>query len=98
MQCRGPATTIPQVDSPDQSTRYRKRVVRLEAFGHRGSCTANERAAAEYLLADLRGIGIAADSESFHGARCGGERLLVHVLLASLGAAVLTRFPVVTLV
>jgi hypothetical protein len=83
------------VESPDQATDYSRRVRALEAFGHRGSCTPNERAAAEYLVAELRAAGIEAGVEPFHGARCGGERLLVHVALAALGAVVLPRLPAV---
>jgi hypothetical protein len=90
--------TIRDVDSPDQSTNYSRRVRALEAFGHRGSCTPNERAAAEYLLAELRAGGIEACVERFRGVRCGGERLLVHVAVAGLGAVLLPRFPAVAMV
>lgn len=75
---------------------FERHVRELEAFGHRGSTTANEHRAAEYLAGELRSIGIEPVMEQFHGSRSMAERLLVHVIVAAAGAALLWRAPVAT--
>jgi hypothetical protein len=65
----------------------------LEAFGHRGSATDNERQAAEYLAHELRALGLTPAIEQFRGARSESVRLLIHLIPAAIGAALLWRIP-----
>ena len=78
--------------------RFEKRVRELEAFGDRGSASANEHRAAEYLARTLRETGIEPIVEEFRGARSMAARLLVHVIVAGAGAALFWRLPVATVV
>lgn len=77
---------------------FERRVRELEAFGDRGSAGKNEHRAAQYLARELREAGIEPVEDPFYGARSLGWRLLVHVLVAALGAALLWRAPVATFV
>ena len=77
---------------------FERRVRELEAFGHRGSSTEIEHRAAEYLAGELREAGIPPIEDEFRGARSMAVRLLVHVIVAAAGAALLWRFPVATIV
>jgi hypothetical protein len=77
---------------------FERHVRELEALGHRGSASNNEHRAAQYLMAELRQAGIEPIGEEFRGARSLAERLLVHVIVAAVGAAVVGWSPVATLV
>ncbi len=76
--------------------RFERRVRRLEAFGHRGSATDAEHRAADYLIDELDAAGITAQREPFPGQRSLGARILVHVLVAAVGVALLWVFPWIT--
>jgi hypothetical protein len=82
---------------PHDAARYERRIRALEALGHRGSATKFEGRAAEYLLAELRGSGIDATLETFRGARSLAARMLVHMLVAAVGAAFLWTYPILTI-
>lgn len=75
--------------------RYEQRLRSLEAFGHRGSATVQERRAADYLADELRASGIAPVIESFRGARSFGARLLIHIGIAATGLLLLWKMPAV---
>jgi hypothetical protein len=73
----------------------RQRVGELVGMGHRGSATANEGRAAEYLLGKLNAAGMEAAKEAFAGSRSMGARLLVHVLFAMISLAFLNWLPLI---
>ncbi len=78
--------------------RIRRFIAELCAFPHRGSCSANERRAAEYLVSTMRAIGLEPWQESFRSqGRMTWE--LVVIIGAVAGAVVLARYwPVAGLV
>lgn len=61
----------------------------LAGLGHRGSATPNEERAADYLVEQLHAAGIEAHKEHFRSCTSLGGRILVHVLVAALGLALL---------
>ncbi len=63
---------------------YEQRIRTLVGFGHRGSSTDRERAAADYLCGQLSSIGLNPEREAFTGTSSHGGRILIHVLLATL--------------
>jgi len=67
--------------------RYERRVRWLAGLGHRGSTTANEREAAEYLRGELSASGIEAALVPFAGHDTLAWVLLLPVAAAALGAA-----------
>jgi len=73
--------------------RFERRVRDLEALGHRGSASAREARAAVYLADELRSAGFDVDTERFSGCGSLGARLLVHVVVAALGACLLPVAP-----
>ena len=75
-----------------------RRVRELEAFGDRGSASLREHRAAEYLAQAMREIGLNPVSDTFRGARSLAARLLIHVLVAAVGAAMIAWTPVATFV
>ena len=75
-------------------SRYERRVRDLVGFGHRGTATDHERRAADYLAGELRGLGLDPLIEPFATCRAMGARLLVHVAVAAVGAALLWRWPI----
>jgi hypothetical protein len=77
--------------------RFERRVRELVAFGHRGSGTANEARAAEYLVAEARAAGLAPERVPFTGCTSFGARLFLHVAVAAVGLALLWTVPVVTI-
>lgn len=77
---------------------FERRVRDLVALGHRGSATAAEARAADYLVAEAQTIGLSPRRVAFTGCRSFGARLFVHVLVAAAGLALLWTVPVVTLV
>jgi hypothetical protein len=78
--------------------RYETWVRELEALGHRGSATDHEARAADYLVAQHTALGLEARKEPFQGSRSAGLRVLVHVIVAALGAALLWTAPWLALV
>jgi hypothetical protein len=78
--------------------RFEQRVRAMEGFGHRGSATTFECRAAEYLAGELRASGIDVAVEPFRGARSLPARMLIHIILAAIGAALLCRSPVLTVI
>lgn len=83
---------------PDETARERleRRVQDLCAPGHRGSATAAERGAAGYLASELRGMGLEPELQPFHGLTTAAWRLLLPVLAAALGLALLWLSPWIT--
>jgi peptidase M28-like protein len=75
------------------AARYERRVRDLEAFGHRGSATPQERRAAKYLAGELRASGITPVIEPFRGARSFGARVLIHIAIAAIGLVLSWRMP-----
>jgi len=61
----------------------------LEAPGHRGSATANEELAADYLVQELNQIGVEAQKEFFRSYSSYGARILTHMFVGVLGLALL---------
>jgi hypothetical protein len=82
-----------QQSAAEQQARYTERVASLERLGHRASASRAEGLAAEYLLGQMRSIGLEASQESFKGSNSSGARLLVHVLLAAAGVAFISHVP-----
>jgi hypothetical protein len=80
----------------EDRARYRRRVYTLAAFGHRGSGTDHERRAADYLIGELRGLGVGAARETFRGSRSWARRHLLHVVIAAAGVGCLWHLPVLT--
>ena len=78
--------------------RYQRYVSDLEGFGHRGSASAQEHAAAAYLVTQMRLLGLEPVKEAFAGARSLPGRLLAHVFVAASGAALFWIAPLATLV
>jgi acetylornithine deacetylase/succinyl-diaminopimelate desuccinylase-like protein len=76
--------------------RFERRVRDLVAFGHRGSATANEARAAEYLAAEARAAGLSPDTRPFTGCTSFGARLFLHVTVAAVGLALLWTVPLAT--
>lgn len=76
---------------------YERRVRQLAGFGHRGSATEQEARAAAYLADELRGLGLEPETESFAGNRSFGARLLLHIAVAAIGAALLWYWPTLTI-
>jgi hypothetical protein len=68
-------------------SKYEERVRTLAGFGHRGSATPHEQAAADYLCGQFQAIGLEPVREAFVGCRSFGGRILVHVLVAAIGAS-----------
>lgn len=81
----------------DWRSRYEQRIRDLAGLGHRGSATEQEQRAASYLLGELRGLGLEAQEETFLGSTSFGARLLLHVALAAVGAALLWWVPWATI-
>jgi len=75
---------------------FEERVRALEAFGHRGSGTGNEERAADYLVQELKELGIDGQKESFIGSSSLGARVLIHVVMAICGLALIWIHPIVT--
>lgn len=82
----------------EMTDRYHRHVRELEGFGHRGSASAQEHAAADYLAAQVRLLGLEPVKEPFAGARSLPGRLLAHVFVAAIGAALFWVAPLATLV
>ena len=78
-------------------SRYEQRIRDLTDFGHRGSATEGERRASAYLFDELKGIGFEPVIETFAGIRSSGARLLLHVAIAAVGAALLWSLPGLTI-
>jgi hypothetical protein len=79
--------------------RYRKRVEALESLGDRGSGTLHEKLAADYLLDQLRTLGLsAARLEPFRGCDSHGQRLFVHAFLGVIATLLLWAAPTLALV
>lgn len=76
--------------------RFEQRVKALEAFGHRGSATENEAKAADYLVEELKTIGLTAEQEAFSGSSTLGNRLLAHLVVAVIGTSLLWSVPLLT--
>jgi hypothetical protein len=83
---------------PVSAEQYERVVRELEAFGHRGSASAQEHRAGEYLVDQLRLLGLEPEQEAFAGARSLAERLLVHVIVAGAGAALLWNVPAAAII
>ena len=81
----------------EQRGKYEERIRALAAFGHRGSATANEWQAGDYLCGQLKAMGLDPTREPFHGCRSLGGRILVHVLVAAIGAAFFWHLPVISI-
>ncbi|MBI2892066.1 MAG: M28 family peptidase [Deltaproteobacteria bacterium] len=82
---------------PGARERFEARVRALEAFGHRGSATANEARAAEYLAGELRGLGLEPRMEPFAGLTSCGAAVLLHMAMALVGAALVWTSPFASL-
>ena len=80
-----------------QRAKFEHRVRALAAFGHRGSATEHERQARDYLTGQLRSMGLDPVCEPFAGSRSLGARILVHVVVAAIGAAFFWQVPAITL-
>lgn len=78
--------------------KYEERIRALAAFGHRGSATPNEQRASDYLCDELKAIGLEPTREAFAGSRSLGARVLIHVLVAAIGAACFWSVPVLSIV
>jgi hypothetical protein len=74
---------------------YLRRLVDLCRDGHRGSATAHEKRAAEYLMGELREMGLSPTAEPFFGCQSAALRYLVHIAVAVAGMAFLWSSPVV---
>jgi Peptidase family M28 len=72
---------------------YERRVRDLADLGHRGSGSTREAQAAAYLADELRAAGLEVEIEHFLGCSSLGARLLVHVIVAALGACLLPLAP-----
>jgi hypothetical protein len=81
----------------EQRGRYEERIRALAAFGHRGSATANEREAGNYLCEQLESMGLDPVREPFAGCRSLGGRILIHVVVAAIGAAFFWHWPVISI-
>jgi hypothetical protein len=68
----------------DERAHYRRRIRELEVLKHRGSGTDHERRAADYLVGELKSLGLDADVEPFPGGRSWAWRHLLHVVVAAL--------------
>jgi hypothetical protein len=77
--------------------KFEERIRRLAGFGHRGSTTDHERAAADYLCDELAASGFRPERESFQGSSSFGGRILLHLIVAICGAAALWWMPVVSI-
>ena len=77
---------------------FERRVRALADFGHRGSTTDRERAAADYLCEQLRSIGFEPQREPFQGSSSFGGRVLIHVIVATAGSALLWLHPIIAIV
>src|SRR5689334_10111187 len=80
----------------DYRSNYEQRIRALGGFGHRGSSTDRERAAADYLCGQLSSFGLNPEREAFNGSSSYGGRILIHVLLAAVGSALFWLLPVVS--
>jgi len=81
---------------PDARARYEGRVEALEAFGHRGSASENEKRAAEYLAGELTELGLEPSIEPFRATGRLGAVILLHVAIAWIGVATLWWMPLLT--
>ena len=79
--------------APEATERLVAHICELEAFGHRGSATAHEHRAADYLIGELGAIGLRPMKEPFAGARSHASRLLMHIIVAVAGAALAWKAP-----
>lgn len=82
----------------EDRTRYRQHVSDLGAFGHRGSATDHESRAADYLVGELRDLGLEPIREPFYGNRAWAGRHLLHVAVAAVGVGCLWVLPVASVV
>jgi Peptidase family M28 len=62
-------------------------------LGHRGSTTDGERRGADYLVAELRSLGLEPDLEPFAGSPFLGAGLLLHIGVAASGAGLFWTLP-----
>lgn len=74
---------------------YEARIRALASLGHRGSATDHERRAADYLYAQLESLDFGPTRESFAGCTSFGARILLHVVIAMVGAVCFWRWPLV---
>lgn len=74
---------------------YQRRLMDLCRDGHRGSATAHEKRAAEYLMGELREMGLSPTAEPFFGCQSAALRYLVHIAVTVAGMTFLWSFPVV---
>jgi hypothetical protein len=81
----------------EQRSAFERRVRALAAFGHRGSTTNRERAAADYLFEEFKSVGFEPERETFTGSKSFGARVLIHVLIATVGAMGLWIWPVLSI-
>lgn len=88
----------PETTTTEEEVRFARRVAELEGFGHRRSTSAQERRAADHLAGSLRSLGLEVTIEPFNGSASMAARLLVHVLVAAAGAALVRAAPVASLV
>lgn len=77
--------------------RIKNLVAELEALGHRGSATSNERAAAELVQEHLENLDIEVKLQSFNGHTSYGTRILVHLLFGFIALALLFWFPLISI-
>ena len=80
----------------EQRPRFEERVRALAAFGHRGSTTDRERAAADYLCQQVASLGLTPEREAFLGSSSFGGRILIHVLVAVAAALLFWVSPAVS--
>jgi len=85
------------MEDTDGRARFEGRVRALEDLGHRGSATDHEGRAADYLAGELERAGWRARLEPFEGYTAHGARLLVHLLVAVAGLALIGLAPWATL-
>lgn len=87
----------PLSEAPSEARQRFERWIRdLAAFGHRGAGTANEKAAASYLLAELQQLGIEGHTEPFVGYGTLALRCTFHVLVAAVAAYFVAEAPLLS--
>lgn len=84
------------LDNAAARAHYETRVRELAAFGHRGSATSNEQAAAAYLMEQLRGFKLDPQLEQFAGLRSLALRCVLHLFIAAVGGYFLHEAPLVS--
>lgn len=77
--------------------RYEDTVRALVDLGHRGSTTEHEARAADLLAKGFEALGLEPERQAFRGSSTMGGRLLVHVVVAALGAALFWVSPIATI-